>query len=227
MGTRSRAAGGLATFAKGALELLLPQNCAGCASPDGPCCTACARQFDGQALFTHGSGVYALTRYEGAARRVLLAYKERGRRDLARPLGLALAGALPRLPRARPDGEGVWWLVPAPSRRSASRMRGGPHMSRLARHCAEVLASRGAAVAVAPALELTAGARDAVGLSRAQRAANLAGRVRLRRAGLPPPGTPVVLLDDVVTTGATVAACTRVLREAGVAVTAALTLTGN
>lgn len=226
MGAGSRAAGGVVTFAKAALDLLLPQDCAGCGSPDGPCCPTCTRLLDGQTMFRHGSGVHALARYDGAARRLVLAYKERGRRDLARPLGLALAGALPRLPGARPDVEGGWWLVPAPSRRSASRYRGGPHMLRLARHCAEALASRGAAAAVAPALELGAGARDAVGLSRVQREANLAGRVHTRRAGLPPPGTPVVLLDDVVTTGATAAACTRALREAGIAVTATLTLTG-
>lgn len=147
-------------------------------------------------------------------------------RSLAPVFGRALAHALPQLPRARPDREGVWWLVPAPSRRSASRARGGQHMLRVARHCAEALAARGAASAVAPALVLAPGTRDAVGLSRAKRVANLAGSVRPRPAGLPPHGTPVVLLDDVVTTGATVAACTRVLGAAGIAVSAALTLTG-
>ncbi|NIJ10759.1 putative amidophosphoribosyltransferase [Saccharomonospora amisosensis] len=211
---------------KTVLELLLPQRCAGCGSPDGPCCPACARSLDGQRLFRHGSGAHALARYDGEARRLVLAYKERGTRSLAPVLGSALADAVPRLPHGRPGQDGVWWLVPAPSRRSASRARGGQHMLRVARHCAKALAARGAASAVAPALELAPGTRDAVGLNRAQRAANLAGRVRSRRAGLPPPGTPVVLLDDVVTTGATVAACARVLSAVGIEVTAALTLTG-
>lgn len=67
-----------------------------------------------------------------------------------------------------------------------------------------------------------------MGLDRAQRAANLAGRLHLDPRGLPPPGTPVVLLDDVVTTGTTAAACIRTLRDGGypVALVLALTATG-
>ncbi|WP_438860633.1 hypothetical protein [Amycolatopsis solani] len=79
-------------------------------------------------------------------------------------------------------------------------------------------------MAVAPALELAGSARDAVGLGRAQRVANLAGRLRFREAGRPPPGYLVVVLDDVITTGATAAACTRALAAAGVTVSAVLTL---
>ncbi|MEU7782690.1 hypothetical protein [Amycolatopsis sp. NPDC049159] len=115
-------------------------------------------------------------------------------------------------------------LVPAPSRPSASRVRGGPHIERLANAAAEALAARGVEVAVAPALELAGSARDAVGLGRAERVANLAGRLRFREAGRPPPGYPVVVLDDVVTTGATAAACARALAAAGVTVSAVLTL---
>jgi predicted amidophosphoribosyltransferase len=115
-------------------------------------------------------------------------------------------------------------LVPAPSRPSASRLRGGPHVERLAEAAARVLATRGFEVAVAPALELAGSARDAVGLGHAQRAANLAGRLRFRHAGRPPPGFPVVVLDDVVTTGATAAACTHALAAEGITVSAVLTL---
>lgn len=169
--------------------------------------------------------VYALARYRDTARRLMLSYKERGRRDLAEHLGGAFAAALPYLPEARPDADGVWWLVPAPSRRSASRARGGPHLRRLARACASVLAAQGRMAAVAPALRLSTGARDAVGLDRDQRAANLAGRLLLDPRGLPPPGTPLILLDDVITTGATAAACVRALTEGGFPVAVVMTLT--
>jgi predicted amidophosphoribosyltransferase len=78
-------------------------------------------------------------------------------------------------------------------------------------------------VFVAPALELKA-ARDAVGLGRAERIANLAGRLKFVPDGRPPPGCRVVVLDDIVTTGATAAACVAALKSSGVAVAAVLTL---
>ncbi|MGW3998498.1 hypothetical protein ACWEF6_33855 [Amycolatopsis sp. NPDC004772] len=103
-------------------------------------------------------------------------------------------------------------------------MRGGPHVERLAKAAATVLAARGIPVIVAPALELAGAARDAVGLTREQRAANLAGRLKFREAGRPLPGAEIVVLDDVITTGATAAACTRALAAAGFTVSAVLTL---
>jgi predicted amidophosphoribosyltransferase len=78
---------------------------------------------------------------------------------------------------------------------------------------------------VAPALRLDRGVRDSAGLGAADRVANLAGRVRCHPPGAPQAGTTVVLLDDVVTTGATVAACVRALSAAGVPTAAILTLT--
>ncbi|MEV5299572.1 ComF family protein [Amycolatopsis methanolica] len=211
-----------------ALDLLLPALCAGCGVAGAACCAACLLDLARPHPAPRGSAgvpVYALAAYEGTARRLVLAYKERGRRDLADPLGRAMAAAVPHLPEARAAPDGTWWLVPAPSRRSASRQRGGAHLLRLARRCAAHLARAGHAAAVAPALWLSSRARDAVGLDRDQRAENLAGRLRLEPRGHPPPGAPVVLLDDVTTTGATIAACTRTLATGGWEVTSALVLT--
>ncbi|MGW4486919.1 ComF family protein [Amycolatopsis sp. NPDC004368] len=171
---------------------------------------------------------YALARYQGVAKRVLIAYKERGRRDLAPALGRVLAEALVALPGGFPvpaggSRAGPWCLVPAPSRRSASRLRGGPHVQRLAEATARRLAHTGTEVFVAPALAVQ-GARDAVGLTRAERVANLAGRLRFVPAGRPPPGSRVVVVDDVITTGATAGACVRALAEAGVTVSGVVAL---
>ncbi len=207
------------------LDLLLPTRCAGCGALGAACCRACFDVWGSlrEVTRTPTSGlvqVFALARYQGVARRLLIAYKERNRRDLAPALGHALAEALLMLPGKGPP----FCLVPAPSRRTASRARGGPHVGKLADLAAETLAGSGIDVAVAPALAMTSGVRDAVGLGREERAANLAGRIRFRGDARPPPGAAVVVLDDVVTTGATAAACVRVLEANGIEVDAVLTL---
>src|SRR5689334_18260523 len=193
------------------LDLIVPLRCVGCGAPDVGWCPDCAaslgRPFpvDREAT-APGPPVYALARYLGAPRRAVLAYKERGRRDLAAPIGRALATALVALPDPRAGPDRTTYLVPAPSRPAAARARGGQHMVAVARHAAIALAKAGRPAAVAPALRLDGRARDSVGLDAAQRAANLRGRLRHLPAGSPPPGSAVTLIDDVITTGATAAA---------------------
>lgn len=212
------------------LDLLLPVDCGGCGAPGAALCPDCAALLGVPsqvypACCPTGPPVYALGNYHGRLRTAILAYKERGRRDLANPLGAALAAALLQIRSLHPDcGSGTVWMVPAPSRNAAAGRRGGQHVALLARRAAAALAGAGVAAAVAPALRLGAGVRDSVGLSAAARRANLAGRVLARRAGLPPAGTTVVLVDDVVTTGATASACVAALVQTGVGVSAILAL---
>ncbi|WP_410653901.1 ComF family protein [Amycolatopsis sp. lyj-112] len=211
------------------LDLLIPARCAACGKPGAPCCTTCQTAWGSLSEIARGptSGLvpaYALARYADEARRLILAYKERGRRDLAPYLGRAVAEALPHLPCLPHATATGHCLVPVPSRRHASRVRGGPHIERLAVECAKALAEKGIPVAVAPALKLRPGVRDAAGLTRAERAANLDGRVRLVPGAAPPGGAAVILLDDVITTGATVAACVRMLDASGIHVSAVVAL---
>ena len=226
------------------VDLLLPLRCAGCETRGTTLCPFCRNSIDPGGPAPGGvdpggapptpirrpspAPIYAVTGYEGRARTVLLAFKERDRRDLAAPLGQILASTLLRIPAADPGvapaGDGTWWLVPAPSRASAARRRGGSHLLRLARATAAALARGGHPAGVARALRFGSGVRDSVGLDRAARTANLAGRVRFRSSAAPPLGAPVILLDDIVTTGATAAACARELNRAGRPVSAILAL---
>lgn len=151
----------------------------------------------------------------------------------AGPGGGAGAGGGPERLRggvgaARPPSAGIdraslpriTWLVPAPSRPAAARARGGDHVARLAR----ALAAERPDVRVAQALALARRTRDSVGLDAAERAANLAGRLRVQHAVLPPAGSWVVLMDDIVTTGATLRACRAALAEVDIRVGAAVAL---
>lgn len=221
------------------LDLVLPVGCGGCGAPGSAWCRGCAvllgapvRVYPPYRVAGPGAspGIYALGSYRGRLRTALLAYKERGRRDLAGPLGGALAAALLSLPPGPGGlgtgdlGAGGLCLVPVPSRWSAAAHRGGQHVALLADRAAAALAGAGVATVVAPALRMARGVRDSVGLDLAARQANLAGRVLLRSAGRPPPGMPVVLIDDVVTTGATAAACATTLLQTGVEVPAIVAL---
>jgi predicted amidophosphoribosyltransferase len=165
---------------------------------------------------------YALAAYEGPAGRAVLAYKERCRRELAAHFAAGLAEVVPGLARAGPVV-----LVPAPSRPAAARRRGGQHMAVVARRCAARLRESGLRAGVVEALRLDGRAVDSVGLDALARAANLAGRVRPVAGPSPPPGVPVLLLDDVITTGATAAACVSALAAVGTKVSAVLAITAT
>ncbi|TDV52500.1 ComF family protein [Actinophytocola oryzae] len=200
------------------LDLVLPDHCAGCDLPGTPWCPACARSLGVVRVPRPGlRHAYALTGYTGPARRAVLAYKEKGRHRLSGVLGGALAAALPTI-RAGP-----FTLVPAPSRPSAARARYGQHMVAVARACALALTRAGHQASVAPVLRLSGRARDSVGLDPRARVANLSGR--LRTSGPGPPSA--VLLDDVITTGATAVACVAALAAAGTRQTTVLAFTAT
>jgi len=183
-------------------DLLLPRYCLACAAPGQPLCAACRPT---EVLRPPQAGIptVAAGAYEGALRTALLAYKERGRRDLAAALADLLAGCVTAL--GPPPGA---VLVPVPSSARAARARGGDHVLRLARRVAARTGLRPAG----GVLELGRAVRDSAGLSTGERAANLAGAMRARRPTGP---IPAVLVDDIVTTGATLAEAARALRAVG------------
>jgi predicted amidophosphoribosyltransferase len=208
------------------LDLVLPVECGGCGAPSTRWCDACAKELtvgpDTPYLITPridpGVPVFALGRYAGARRQAIVALKEHGRADLVAPLALALATGIHRL---------LMWgmldvpltIVPAPTRRSAARSRGGDPVTRAA--TAAVAAHPG--IAVAQVLRMKAMVRDSVGLSSTARERNIAGRVLLRRHRMPARGE-IVVVDDIVTTGATARESVRTLQTAGARVTGVLVI---
>jgi predicted amidophosphoribosyltransferase len=193
------------------LDLVLPRRCVGCGRAGVGLCLACA---DVAPLLAWRDGlpVASAARYAGATRSAVIAYKERGRRDLADALSFLLVAAVLALDRR---GE---VLVPVPSDRRVAAARGGDHVARLAGRAARELGTR----VVHGALRLDSAVRDSAGLGVVERAANLDHAM----SGRPPPrpGLAAVLVDDVVTSGATLREAHRALRDAGWAVTAAATV---
>lgn len=155
--------------------------------------------------------------YAGVWRRAVVAFKERAARDLAAPLGAALACAVAEaLVRAGGGALSGVTLVPMPSRPAAVRSRGVDTTRLLARVAASALRGCGLPTRVVPALAHARAVRDQAGLSAEQRRANLAGALRTCR---PVTGAAVVV-DDLVTTGSSLAEAGRALRAAGTAVIA-------
>ncbi|MEU5763472.1 ComF family protein [Nocardia sp. NPDC047648] len=198
------------------LDLVLPSACAGCGRSGADWCAACAVTLTGPPVRVWprtdpGVPCWALGPYAGPARRAVLAVKERGRRDLAKPLGAALAGALAELRSPRRP----LVLVPAPSRSVAARRRGGDPVLRSAAVAAQWLPD----TRMVPLLRVGPEVRDSVGLTPAERARNLEGRVRTAPGRFADRGIPanaeIVLVDDVLTTGATARESVRALRHIG------------
>jgi len=190
------------------LDLLLPPSCACCGRSGQPWCQPC-QPATRPALVRGAAGppVYAAGEYADQLRLALLAYKERNRRQLAPRLADYLVGAVEGARRPLPaDRQPV--LVPVPSRRSAARLRGGDHLLRLA-----TLTGRLTGLPVVTALRLRAPVRDSAGLTAEQRQQNLAGRLL---AAPPSSGRlAAIVLDDIVTTGATLTEAERALTAAG------------
>lgn len=194
------------------LSLLLPVACAGCDEPDVVLCERChadlAPRPRRRVLDAPGGPVevWSGLRFEGVAARVVRAIKAEGRTGLTRALAPAASAVIAR---AAPARDVV--VVPMPTSGAAYRRRGFRVPELIARRCG---------IRPQRLLAHTRRTRDQRGLDRDERRANVAGSMVARGVR----GRRVVVLDDVVTTGASLAEAVRALRAAGADVIAAVTV---
>jgi ComF family protein len=144
--------------------------------------------------------VYSYGSYEGTLRKLVHLFKYTGVRPLAKPFGELLARALPR-------EQGFDVIVPMPLHWFKRWQRGFNQADLLAREI-----GRRWQVPVREVVRRKRATSPQAGLTNAKRRANVQGAFRVRRRL---DGMRVLLVDDVLTTGATAGACARALKRAG------------
>lgn len=204
-----------ATAVLGALQqLVLPVPCTGCGTIGPALCPACRAVLVPapvvRALGPPTLRVWSGLAYDGVARSVLLAFKNEGRTELAPPLAVALLSAVDAAVTALGDA-GLPDLVPMPRTVRSSRDRGYEPVR---------VVLRRAGLPSVRLLRLVRNGADQTALGRSERRRNAEGSMR----SLPPGTRPVLLVDDVVTTGATLLEAARAVREAGGEVLGAVTV---
>jgi ComF family protein len=217
---------GLAALGTRVLDLALPARCPGCGVEGPPICAACLPALDARLELPPGVAIGLpsdvpppllqlewCAPFTGLIRNALHELKYAGEKRLATPLGEAIAR------RWRRAGAGGDLLVPVPVHADRARARGYDQAELIARAAALDLG-----IPCAPILERARATIAQFDLDRSARATNVDGAFRLqprvapaatRDRPRPLGGRWIILIDDVVTTGATLAACAKPLIEAG------------
>ena len=206
------------------LRPIVAPLCVRCGAPFDPLAHAAAECADCRANCYHAAPPFAAIRsafaFEGALRPAVHALKYRGKVARAAPLSALLGnflgqdGAIPR--------DELALIAPVPLHRLRRWRRGYNQSELLARELGKTLG-----VPCGDVLRRTRRTRPQVRLSEKQRLANVKGAFAADASALArhnPSRGPVLLIDDVYTTGATLGECARALRAAGIAEIYALTL---
>ncbi len=217
------------TAAARALDAALPANCVGCGEEGPPLCDRCAPALDARLQAPAGvpiglpgdlpSPLLQLewcAPFHGTVRHALLAIKYKGEQRLAEPLGEAIAR------RWRRVGVGADLVTNVPVHADRARQRGYDQAELLARSAARHLG-----LPIARLLRRERATIAQFDLDRGDRATNVEGAFTADASAATAPdlrGRWILLIDDVVTTGATLAACAIALEAAGALGVSAITV---
>lgn len=198
--------GGIRAALREAAGVLWPLDCAGCGVAGSAVCNACMQRLTGGIVRESIAGVplVAAATYEGEVRAIIRQTKELGGRASSRALAVSLVGAIEAVP---PTPEGMRRVfVRVPSSREGLRRRGFDPVHLVLRR-ARVRATplrrvRGSG----PQKVRSAAQRHAAAVGSLAPSPSLAAQIR---------GNSVVIIDDVVTTGATALEAVRAVRAAG------------
>ena len=221
--------GALARAAGAALDLAFPATCSGCRREGEPLCSECKPALDARLELPGGVPIGLPAEipapllqiewcapFAGPIRAALHDLKYASERRLAEPLGAAVARRWEKV------GVGASLIVPVPVHAERERQRGYDQAALIA-----AVAGRHLDLPVVRAIERARATTAQFELGRDQRAANVHGAFRLR------PGARharairdqwILLIDDVVTTGSTMAACANVLVASGALAVSAITV---
>ena len=221
---------GLSDATSMALDLAFPAMCAGCGREGEPLCPSCRPSLDARLELRGGTpiGLPAdlpapllqlewCAPFNGPVRSALHALKYSGERRLAEPLGAAMARRWARV------GVGAEVIVPVPVHAERERQRGYDQAVLIA-----TVTARALGLPSVRALQRARVTAAQFELGRDQRQANVSGAFQVQErtpeAVAAVVGRWVLLIDDVVTTGATLAACAVALERAGALGVSAITV---
>jgi predicted amidophosphoribosyltransferase len=210
------------------MALLRQDVCHGCQQGLGPLCPTCRRAFRlaSPSCFVGEFAVASAATYAPPLSSAIIAFKDRGqwtlRHELSRLLARTVAHLWLSTSAVEPESERTIVLVPVAASSTAIRQRDADVIGELAGGAARILSGIGLPVSVKQLLVLRRPHHDNVGLSRAQRLANMADAFAV--STIPEPSWDVILVDDVVTTGATLLAARSALLATGMQVRGAAVL---